>query len=1125
MNKYLALISAVTLSLFQCLPSTARENAGIDFVANQRQWAEPVQYKADVRGGSVFLTSRGFMYNYYSQKDLDRIHELQHHQNDVSGEPVHGHAYEVRFAGARPDLSLSAEDRQSHYHNYFLGKDPAHWAGKVPVFRQVSYHNVYDGIDAKVYSQGQSMKYDFVVAPGADASAIALQFDGVKPVLTAGGDLQLKTSVNTITEQAPYAYQVIGGLRKQVPCRYELEDDGLVTFAFPGGYDQTQTLVIDPVLVFGTYSGGTGNTWGFSATYDLDGSLFAGGECFNAGWPTTVGAYQTVFGNGVDAGINKYNSAGTALVYSTYYGGTGTDLPNNMVVNSFGQLILCGTTSSLNLPVTAGCFDDTANGNNDIFVARFSVDGSALLAATYVGGGGNDGSNNTALSPNYGDQNRGEVFADSLGNIYVSSSTQSADFPTTAGAYQAAYGGGGQDGCVFKLDSACTALQFSTFLGGTNLDAAFALVVKSNGDIVVVGGTRSNDFPTTAGSLFPAFQGATDAFVSILSASGAALLQSSYLGTATYDHAFKVQLDPANNVYICGQSDGNYPVSAGVFSMPNGSIFVDKLSPDLSTSLLSTRLGNATPNRLVPTAFLYDRCGNIYLCGFQAQPNLPVSVNAIQANAGGFWLCVLTPGMATLAYATYYGAGGDHVDGGTSRFDPQGIVYHSVCNFGNFPTTPTAWQPNDITNSFDVASFKINFEAMGVIAGIALGASNDSACAPASIQFTNSSSSATAYEWHFGDNTGIDTAKNPLHTFTSPGVYNVMLHARNPDLCVTDDTTYMTIYIFDVEKPLLALRDTLVCAPGPITLTAPVSNLNANMAFHWEPANAITSDPNRQTITADGTIANTFTVTVTDSIGNICKESSTDSLRVLVFDASQFKAFGDTVICPGDTAFLYAEGGDSYAWVPNHKIEPLNAPNVFVYPGSTTTYTVTISNELGCVEDRKVTVTVKPILRPDAGEDQDMKSGDFVYLTASGGVSYRWYPVVNLAPADQPIVRVNPPATMTYFVEITSAEGCKAIDSVTVRVMNAYIPNAFSPNGDGLNDEFRVRVTNPSVKVVSLSVYDRWGNRVFSANHAGKGWDGTYQGEPVQNGTYYFLFDYNIGSKQFHEKGDLTVVR
>jgi hypothetical protein len=222
-------------------------------------------------------------------------------------------------------------------------------------------------------------------------------------------------------------------------------------------------------------------------------------------------------------------------------------------------------------------------------------------------------------------------------------------------------------------------LIFSTYLGGSNDDACFAVVKNSLGNWVLTGGTESNNFPTTGAGYQIVYQGGTaDGFVSILDPGASTMISSTYLGTSDYDHGFKIQVDPNDTVYVCGQTQGaGFPVSAGVYSNPGGGIFIAKLTPSLNNIALSTRIGQTSG--LVPTAFLKDNCGNVYFTGFQAQAGLPLTANAYQSTPGGFWLSVLSGDFSNLVYATYMGASGDHVDGGTSRFDPQGIVYHSVC--------------------------------------------------------------------------------------------------------------------------------------------------------------------------------------------------------------------------------------------------------------------------------------------------------------------------------------------------------------------------------------------------------------------------------------------------------------
>ncbi len=209
-----------TFLLHVCLWSVAMpahagdtQAAQIDFVENRHQFPQEVLYKASLPGGAVFLTGKGFTYTYYSTADLDRIHDLKHDNANVNDEPVHCHAYKVNFAGADEAAVSIAGGKRGHHHNYFLGNDPSRWAGGVPLFEQVTRSNIYKGIDAVMYSKGSALKYDFVVHPGADATVIQLQFEGVTPQLQKNGNLELKTSVNTVIEQAPYAYQVIGGKR------------------------------------------------------------------------------------------------------------------------------------------------------------------------------------------------------------------------------------------------------------------------------------------------------------------------------------------------------------------------------------------------------------------------------------------------------------------------------------------------------------------------------------------------------------------------------------------------------------------------------------------------------------------------------------------------------------------------------------------------------------------------------------------------------------------------------------------------------------------------------------------------------------------------------------------------
>ncbi|MCC7030533.1 MAG: hypothetical protein IT257_09520, partial [Chitinophagaceae bacterium] len=608
----LMLLSALHLRL------SAHDGGKLRFVENNNQWNGEVLFKADLTGGHIYFSKGAVQYSYYSTADLETVHEIRHKDYLAAYNAViNCYAYNVKFINANSNPKVTGENKMSYYENYFLGNDPKKWAGHVSVYEGLIYHNLYNGIDMRAYSVGNSYKYDLLVKPRADISMLKLKYDGIDPVILPNGNLQMNIGFNKIEEAAPYTYQIINGKKTEVKSRYVLNEQGEIGFAFPDGYNHAFELIIDPVLVFATYSASTATTYGFSATYDLAGSLYAGGECFGIGWVGTPGAFQLTYGGGVDAGINKYNPLGTGVIYATYYGGSSQDLPNNLVVNANFELAMTGSTASINLPVTPGCYDNTLGGNSDAYVVRFNAAGSALLGATYIGGSSADAQNTNTLSPNYGDWARGEIFYDQNDDILVEGSTQSSDFPVSAAAYQGTYGGGTQDGCFFKLNSTCTNLLFSTFIGGSAEDAAFSIAKSSVGNWVLCGGTKSTNFPVSPGAITPNAAGDVDAFVVIFNNAGSGLVSSTYIGTPEFDHAFKVQVDPNDTIYVCGQTEGpSFPVSPGVYTNANSTIFIQKLSPALDFMALSTRIGQASS--LVPTAFLKDNCGHVYFSGFQA---------------------------------------------------------------------------------------------------------------------------------------------------------------------------------------------------------------------------------------------------------------------------------------------------------------------------------------------------------------------------------------------------------------------------------------------------------------------------------------------------------------------------
>jgi gliding motility-associated-like protein len=687
-------------------------NSRVGFEKNKGQWPGQVEYKADLGSGRrVFFEKNKFTYVVYNQDEVYRVHEDEHHRANTGEDLINTHAFEMEFVNSNAYAQVEGSDKNDFHYNYFIGNDPSKWASDVPVYKHLTYTNLYDGIDLIAYQRNQVFKYDYMVKAGVAAETIQLKFNGANKLEIKNKNLYIVTSVGDVVESIPYAYQLVDGREVKVECEYRLGSDGkTVSFYFPQGYDSRYELVIDPVLVASTFSGSTGTVYGHCATYDGSGNIYTGGRCFGVGYPVTVGASQLTFAGGVDISISKLNPTGSALIYATYLGGNSQDNPHSMFVNSSNELYVYGSTSSTNFPTAAGAYDITHNGLTDMIVCRLNPTGTTLLGSTYIGGTADDGINSATY--NYGDAYRGEIVLNSAGDVFIVGTTKSTNFPATTGAYDVSHNGQ-QDAVVLKLNAALSTLQWATFLGGTGDDAGCSIRLNSTGDVYVVGLTSGGGFPVTTGAYTSTFQGGTyDGFVSRLNASGNALVNSTYIGTGGKDIVYFIDIDINNNIFIYGISEGTFPIVGMVYFNANSENILAKLNPSLSTVLFFTSLGNSTKTLFSPTALLVDLCGNIYMAGWGNNSNYPLTSTATQSTTtgNGFHVMVLGPNASSLLYGSYFGSGGDHVDGGTSRFDPNGFVYQAVCACGAFPTLPSAFSPSNNASSCDIAVFKLDFE-------------------------------------------------------------------------------------------------------------------------------------------------------------------------------------------------------------------------------------------------------------------------------------------------------------------------------------------------------------------------------------------------------------------------------
>jgi hypothetical protein len=311
----------------------------------------------------------------------------------TTGQPItlNSHAYKVQFLGTASSFTQNVPDKIQDYHNnYFVGNDPSKWASDCKISQAVTYNNIYPNIDVRYYSDAGKMKYDIIVHPGGNINAITMKYTGIDKIQVKNKELLISTSVADVKELYPYSYQVRDGARQTVNCKYVVKDN-TVRFKVEN-YDPKTTVIIDPTLIFSTFTGSTQDNWGYTATPAPDGSFYAGGIAFGIGFPVSPGAYQTVFGGGInedntgpyDMAIIKFSANGSNRLYATYLGGTSNEQPHSMICDQQGNLIIAGRSTSPNYPKTIPQIG--IGGGYDIVVTKLNAAGTAILGSIKMGG-------------------------------------------------------------------------------------------------------------------------------------------------------------------------------------------------------------------------------------------------------------------------------------------------------------------------------------------------------------------------------------------------------------------------------------------------------------------------------------------------------------------------------------------------------------------------------------------------------------------------------------------------------------------------------------------------------------------------------------------------------------------
>ncbi|HWN09688.1 MAG TPA: SBBP repeat-containing protein [Pyrinomonadaceae bacterium] len=556
----------------------------------------------------------------------------------------------MKLAGANANANVSGEQAAGRV-NYFTGNDQSRWNTDIPTYSKVRYTEVYPGIDVVYYGNQRQLEYDFVVAPGRDPQAIKLEFAGADKIEVNGeGELLLSLGASVVRQPKPLIYQEVAGERRIVAGGYTLDSDKAISFVL-GDYDASLPLVIDPTLVYSTYLGGSGADQSWAIAVDSVGNSYIAGFTASTNFPT-ANAVQAANGGFQDAFVTKLNAAGTALVYSTYLGGSGQEQARGLAVDSAGNAYVTGFTGSTNFPTANALQAAQGAGNSqDTFITKLNAAGSALVYSTYLGGDG-------ALEFGEG------IAVDSAGNAYVTGVTNSTNFPI-ANAVQAAHAGGG-DVYLTKLNAAGSALVYSTYLGGSGFEIAEDVEVDSSGNAYVTGDTASTNYPTANAVQAASGGGSSDAFVTKVNAAGTALVYSTYLGGSARDAAESVAVDSAGNAYVTGDTEStNFPIANALQPVNDTSagiaqeVFVTKINAAGSAFVYSTYLGGRGGD--LATGIVVDSTGNAYIAGGTGSVNSYPTANAIQCTRNGgsdAFITKINAAGTALIYSTYLGGSG-----------------------------------------------------------------------------------------------------------------------------------------------------------------------------------------------------------------------------------------------------------------------------------------------------------------------------------------------------------------------------------------------------------------------------------------------------------------------------------
>lgn len=652
-----------------------KEKIKLRFIPNKGQTDPCVDFYATMYGSHFYFQNNKITTRFYTKKEKTA---------EISNVVL-----ELTFMDADFSTPIGMNQNDGYFNYIFSGVQEKNHIN-IPNYDKLLYKNLWEGIDLELNGDEHGLKYNWLLRSPELVEKIRLKWTGDHGItLTQDKGLCIKHAEGSWIDPAPVAWQEQNGEHVPVTCQYKMNSQGEIGFEISGEYDGEAPLIIDPLIQYATFLGGNAFDTASSMAVDCHGYIYISGTTASNDFPVTEGAFQTFPIGSRNVFVTKFAPDGMELIYSTYLGGSETNIGFDISLDKYGCAYITGYTTSKDFPVTPCAFQTQNSSDNEIgYVSKLSSDGSYLVYSSYLGGGkftvgggievddcgcayvtgttyatdfpvttdafqiklkgisnafltkiSSDGSC-FIYSSYFGGDNYTSGFGigvDDFNHAYIAGGTNSIELPVTPGAFQTQYGGGEDDGYIAKFACDGSSLIYSTYLGGAGVDSVSGIKVSEAGIVAVVGVTASTNFPVTDCAFQTTLLGNANAFVSLLSADGRRLKSSTYLGGSNLENGNSIDLDSQRNVYVTGITlSDDFPITPEILpSHLSGSedAFVTILTPNLNQLVLSYYLGGSKEDEGNGIAVGYN--GTFYVTGTTSSLDFPVSPDAFQAIYGG----------------------------------------------------------------------------------------------------------------------------------------------------------------------------------------------------------------------------------------------------------------------------------------------------------------------------------------------------------------------------------------------------------------------------------------------------------------------------------------------------------